>query len=259
MASAGVMKSNGWLRTFTPRPEATVRLVCFPYAGGGAGAYRPLARLLPPSIELVAVQYPGRQDRYREQQIADLGELVHEAAAVVSRLFDRPVALFGHSLGALVSFEVTRRLRAGYSLTPAALFVSARKSPGEWRPTGIDFRQDEEMRAYLGRLGERAKLVLDDEELWPVIVPALRNDLIMSEGYAYVAGAPLSCPVTAIAAEGDDTCSISEMRQWSKYTAGAFTAHSLPGDHYYVETAPEGPAELLRRALTRPSGSLAGR
>lgn len=249
MASPGVMKSTGWLRTFTPRPEATVRLVCFPYAGGGAGAYRPLARLLPPSIELVAVQYPGRQDRFRERQIADLAELAEEAAGAVGPLFDRPVALFGHSLGALVAFEVARLLRARRTPPPVRLIVSARKSPREWTPTGLDFRRDEQMRAYLGRLGERAKLILDDHELWQVIVPGLRNDLIMSEGYSYAAGAPLPCPITAIAAEDDDTCSISEMRRWSAYTSGPFDAHILPGDHYYVETAAEGLAELLRRAL----------
>ena len=227
-----------WLRVFTPRPNARVRLVCFPHAGASAGAFREWSALLPSSIELVAVQYPGRQDRVHETAVSDLATLADEIVGAVDPLFDRPVAFFGHSLGATVAFEVTRRLQPRFPTPLARLFVSARKAPADSRPSGRDYRTDEAMKAYLRRIGGDTEQLLHDEELWQLTVPALRSDLLMAEGYRFASGAPLTCPITAIAAEADRACPPSDLRRWADYTIGDFDETTLPGDHYYLTAPP---------------------
>lgn len=230
MALSTVSPSR-WYRVFRPRPTATRRLVCFPHAGGSASVFHRWADRLPGSIELVAVQYPGRQDRRDEEPIGELTELADRVTSAVGPLFDRPVAFFGHSLGATIAFEVARRLS-----TPATrLTVSARVPPGDCTPSGYDFRRDEDLRRYLQRLGGAAMLA-QDEELWQVAVPPLRADLIMSSGYRYADGPPLTCPITVIAALADHSCPMAAMRGWASHTVGAFDEHVLPGDHYYINS-----------------------
>lgn len=196
-------------------------------------------------MELAAVQYPGRQDRYHEPLISDMGRLADEIAQAVQEHADRPMAFFGHSLGATVAFEVARRLRPRFPTPVTRLFVSARKTPADCRPSGRDYRRDEEMRAYMRRVGGLAERAVDDEDLWHLTMPPLRNDLLLSEGYRYQAGAPLTCPITAIAAELDRTCPIGDMRRWADHTIGAFDAHVVPGDHYYINEVPPELLELI--------------
>jgi len=240
-----------WYRVYAPRPKATLRLVCFPHAGGGASVFHGWAERLRESIELVAVQYPGRQDRSHEEPIADLETLADEVVAVLAPLFDRPVAFFGHSLGATVAFEVARRLRPRFPTPLAHLIVSARKSPADCTTSGYDFSRDEDLRRYLTRLGDGAALVLRNPDLWQLLVPPLRADLVMSQRYRYAAGAPLTCPLTLIAADGDHSCTIDDMRAWSGYTIGAAEERAVPGDHYYVDSPPDELFTILAGAADR--------
>lgn len=233
------MRRSSWCRVFLPRPAATARLVCFPPAGGGASVFHDWAHQLPESVELVALQYPGRQDRGHEEPAADLATLALLAATAIEPLFDRPVVLFGHSLGGTVAFEVARRLRPRFPMPITRLVISARKPPAECRPSGYDFRRNEDVRRYLRRLGGRADMVAENEELWQIAVPALRDDLLMSDGYRYAGGAPLACPITILAAADDDSCGLAQMRGWSAYTIGAVDEHVVPGDHHYINAPPE--------------------
>jgi surfactin synthase thioesterase subunit len=229
-----------------------MRLVCFPHAGCGASVFHGWAERLPESIELVAVQYPGRQDRSHEEPIAELGTLAAEVATAVRSLFDRPVAFFGHSLGATVAFEVARLLQPRFPTPLARFIVSARKPPAESATNGYDFNQDDDLRHYLARLGNAAGLMLRDEGLWQLLVPALRADLLMSQRYRYAGGAPLTCPITLIAAEDDHSCPIEQVRGWSSYTIGASETRVVPGDHYYVDTPPDELFAILAGALALP-------
>jgi len=224
-------------------------LVCFPHAGGAASVFHGWADRIPRSVELVAVQYAGRQDRGDEEPVADLDVMASLVAAEVEPLFDRQVAFFGHSLGATIAFEVARRLRPRFPTPITRLLVSARKPPAECQPGGEDFRRDEDIRRYLGRVGGPATMVLENEELWQVAVPPLRGDLLMADSYSYTDGAPLTCPITVIAAEDDHGCGLDEMRRWSAHTLGAVDAHLVPGDHYYVNSPPEELFAVLVDAL----------
>jgi pyochelin biosynthetic protein PchC len=242
----------GWYRVFVPRPNATLRLVCFPQAGGSASAFHGWAARLPETVEVVAVQYPGRQDRSHEEPISDFELLADAVVAELQPLFDRPVALFGHSLGATIAFEVARRLRPRFPTPLARLIVSARKPPTDCATNGYDFTRDSDLRRYLTRLGGGADLLLRDRELWQLLVPPLRADLLMSQRYRYAEGAPLTCPITLIAARDDHSCTIDDMRAWSGRTIGAVDEHVVPGDHYHVTDPSDELFTLLASATDRP-------
>ncbi|MBN6039751.1 thioesterase II family protein [Amycolatopsis sp. 195334CR] len=232
-------RRSGWCRIFRPRPAATTRLICFPQAGGAASTFHGWAERLPESVELVAVQYAGRQDRADEEPIGDVGTTASLVAADLEPLFDRQVAFFGHSLGATIAFEVARKLHPRFPTPISRLIVSARLPPSRCLPRGDRFRSDEELRRYLGRAGGRSAEVLASEELWRLAVPALRGDLRMADSYTYVEGAPLTCPITVIAAEQDHGCGPADLRGWAAHTIGALDEHVVPGDHFYVN-APGG-------------------
>jgi len=239
MSGMPAVRRSGWCRVFQPRPAATMRLVCFPHAGGAASVFHGWVDRMPRSVELVAVQYAGRQDRRDEEPVADLETMASLVVADIEPLFDRPVAFFGHSLGATIAFEVARKLQPRFPTPITRLVVSARKPPGECGPGGYDFRRDEDIRRYLGRVGGRATMVMENEELWQITVPALRSDLLMSDRYSYADGAPLTCPITVVAAEDDYGCGIAEMRSWAAHTIGAVDEHVVPGDHFYLDAPPE--------------------
>jgi pyochelin biosynthetic protein PchC len=245
------------LRTFLPRPDAAVRLVCFPHAGGAAPSFRHLAELLPPQVELTAVQYPGRQDRYQVPLATDLGQLVAEIHPEVAARLDRPTAFLGHSMGATVAYETARQLRPRFPSPLLALFASARKAPDRCRPTGLDFAHDDEaVRRFIRQLGGAGADRLDDPELWELILPMLRGDFLLADAYRHRPGAPLSCPLIALSGDGDDRFTLADAEHWSTHTIGAFEAHSLPGGHFYTEECPQRLADLLTDALIRHGAPL---
>ena len=240
-------------RIFSPRPQAQLRLVCFPYAGAGASIYRGWADRLPSSIELVVAQYPGRQDRYNDPFISDMETLADEIGRDVSGV-DAPMAFFGHSLGATIAFEVALRLRPRFPLPIVRLFVSARKAPADCHPNGHAFLGDAAMKkAYIqSRPGVDTPMLA--EELWQVMGPAIRNDLLISERYRYRGGSRLTCPITAIIAEQDETrITLPEVQGWADCTIVSFDSHSLPGRHLYLE---DDPATLISFLAEKLQSSL---
>jgi surfactin synthase thioesterase subunit len=239
-----------WLRVFTPRPAAAVQLVCFPHAGGTASVYRDLAAALPASIELVAVQYPGRQDRYHHPMVTTMPALVDELRRVIEPRLARPTAFFGHSMGATVAFEVARTLRPRFPSPLRRLFVSARKAPGHG--LDIDLGQGEQgVRELIRGLGGRgATELLADEELWRLALPALHNDLLLTANHAYVPGSPLSCPITAIVGTTDRSVPVAEALGWTDQTIAAFDLRTLRGGHFYLEDSLDDLAALLADALS---------
>jgi len=219
-------------RVFVPRPEARVRLVCFPGAGSGANLFRRWLDVLPPTIELVVAQYPGHEDRYNEAFISDMAELTDEIARDVSGI-GAPMAFFGHSLGGTIAFEVALRLRPRFPLPVVRLFVSARKAPVDCHPTGHAFMADAEMKRAYFRILTEAELPMEDE-LWQSMELAIRNDLLLSDRYQYLAGSRLTCPITAIIAEQDESAlTLAEVQHWADCTVVGFDSHALPGRHRY--------------------------
>lgn len=241
-----------WCRVFTPRPRALWRIVCFPHAGGSAGAFRDWARLLPPTIEAVAVQYPGRQDRYADPLATTIPAMAEEIARAVQSRLDRRTVFFGHSMGATVAFETGRRLLPRYPSPLSRLVVSARRAPSVTRPGGLKL-DDDNIKRFVQTLRGPGAALMDNEELARLVLPVIRNDLRMVHEYRYATGLPLTCPVTAVSGDRDDTVSADDIARWARHTMGGFESHILSGGHFYLEE--ESPNELIRLLLSRMHSS----
>ncbi len=244
--------TDRWLRRFRPSPEATARLACFPYAGGAAPYFAPVAKMLAPAVDVLAVQYPGRQDRRGEECLVSVEEMADQALPGLRPWADGSLALFGHSMGASVAFEVARRLESE-GAPPRALFVSGRPAPTRNRDEGIHSLGDDAFIAELRKLGAAAAAALADEELRQMAMPSLRADYRAAETYVYRPGdhpgTDLTCPVHALIGVDDPKVTKDEAQDWQHRTSGPFTLHEFPGGHFYLDTETNDVLALIRRTL----------
>ncbi|MFP2897744.1 thioesterase II family protein [Corallococcus sp. 4LFB] len=243
--------TSPWLACRIRRPEASVRLFCFPHSGGSAGEYVRWADLLP-DFEVWGIQLPGRGARAEEAPFTRLHELVDALVHAVD--FGTSFAFFGHSLGALVAFETARRLRDLGRATPDALFLSAAPAP-QLPPRGIPpshLDEDGLLTALEPTYGELIHELREDEELRELLLPGLRADLLLVESHRHEDRAPLPCAMTVTGGTRDDL-TLAELEPWHVHTTGPFALHLLPGGHFYLRD-PEPKSALLRliaEALSR--------
>lgn len=216
----------------TASPEAT-RLYCFPFAGGGAWAYRGWRGALG-TVELVGVELPGRGTRMREAPLTDRSVVVASIAADIAGAPARPFAFFGHSMGALVAFEVARALRRRGAAAPIHLFVSGREAPSV-RPLTPPYHQlsDDALLRALRSLNGTPNEVLDDADIMEMMLPVLRADFTLAETFDYRAEAPLACPITVFGGTSDHTVRRDALELWRAETTGDAHLHMLDGDHFF--------------------------
>jgi surfactin synthase thioesterase subunit len=224
-----------WTRRFHPAPEAAVRLVCFPHAGGSAGFYFPVSGALSPETEVIAVQYPGRQDRRSEPCLDTVAELADAVLEPLLTWADRPLALFGHSMGASLAFEVACRLEER-GVSPIALFASGRRAPSRHRDENVHLRDDDGLIAEVKKLSGTDSKVLDDEEIVRMILPAIRSDYKAAETYRWQTGGPLRSPIHVLVGQSDPRVTIDEAQAWREHTSSEFTLTTYPGGHFYLNT-----------------------
>ena len=223
-----------WIRPLHLDERGGPRLICFPHAGGAASYFRPLAAHLP-AFEAVGVLYPGRQDRYAEPCLEDIGALADEVTAALKPwLEDRPAVFFGHSMGSVLAFEVAQRLQAGGGAMPLGLLVSGRRAPSRHRHEDIHTRGDQALLAEIQKLNGTAAALFDDDELVQLILPATRADYKAIETYRYTPGPRLDRPITALTGESDPRVTIDEAQDWELHTSGAFELRVFPGGHFYL-------------------------
>ena len=230
-----VAGTGKWLWRLHDGPARGIRLIVFPHAGGSAGYYHSVSAALADSVDVLAVQYPGRQNRSTEPCIDTIDELARRTAAELMPLTGRPLAFFGHSMGAAVAFEVARLLhRRGAA--PEHLFVSSRPAPTVRRPDRrLRDATDQAILDEVCRVSGADPAVLRDESLRSLIMPALRTDYRAIETYRFVAGPPLPCPITALVGDADPTVAPGDVYAWQEQTDGPFVAHVLPGGHFYFD------------------------
>jgi pyochelin biosynthetic protein PchC len=238
-----------WLRRFHPAPDAATRLVCLPHAGGSASYYHPVSRVLSPGIEVLAVQYPGRQDRRGEPGIDSVAELARRIYEQLRQFDDRPIALFGHSLGASVAFEVARLLEEEAGVVPAHLFVSGRRAPSRPRDERIHLQSDARLIAEMRRLDGTAGDLLEDDELIQMIIGPIRNDYRAAETYVYRPGPPLTCPVTVMVGDADPKVDLDEARSWRDHTTGPYAIKVYQGGHFYLNVHQADVLRTIRAGL----------
>lgn len=225
-----------WISRLRPNPRATVRLFCLPYAGGGASSYRAWPAYLPADIDVMAIQLPGREERVCEPAFRDASELCAQLTAVVAPYLDRPFALFGHSMGGLLAFELARRFRTIGAPCPVHLFISAHSGPrAVYGLPRVAAMSDEEFAALLRRLGGTRDEVLADAEMMTLVLPLMRCDLSVCESYRYVLDEPLTCPISVFGGILDKLVRRPDLLAWDAETSGVFRARMFPGGHFFFD------------------------
>ncbi|WP_308165636.1 thioesterase II family protein [Nocardia noduli] len=205
--------------------------MCFPHAGGSASFFLPLSRAMPPEVEVLSVQYPGRQDRRNESPAGSIAALA-DSIADNMRFSDKPLALFGHSMGAILAYEVTKRL--SITKSPIALFVSGRRAPSRYRLEIAHTLSDEKLLEELKTLGGTDSRAFADNDIVRMILPVVRADYRAIETYFHEPGTEVSIPISAHIGDRDPRVTVDEASSWKRHTSSSFELHIHTGGHFYL-------------------------
>jgi surfactin synthase thioesterase subunit len=239
-----------WLVTTRPRPDATLRLLCLPFAGGNAGAFDRWGELMPDWVEVCAVQYPGRRERAQEPPMRRMSQLVTALESEVVSRMDRPYVVFGNSLGAKVAFELVHRVRRRNGPSPVRLVVSCSPAPHLPEPLpDLPSLSDAEVMTELVRRGTMPADLAEHPELRALAVPAIRADYELAATFRYRDRGPVAVPIHAIGGAEDHYVPPPALRAWAEVTTGQFTSVVLPGGHDLLTRPQDGLVRTVRDQL----------
>lgn len=241
-----------WLACRKPNPRAALRLFCFPYAGGGAATFHGWSSRLPEFVEVCPVQLPGRGGRLNESPYTRFENLVPALVNGLFPYFDKPFAFFGHSMGAILAFEISRQLRRENRMQPVQLFVSGSRAPQlpDDRPPMYDLSEPdllEELRLLNGTPRE----LLEDPDSMQFMLPLLRADFELIDTYAYMPEAPLDVPISAFSGLQDGEVTREDAEGWRLQTSAAFSLSMLDGDHFFLHTGQSTLLQLIAHKLSQ--------
>jgi medium-chain acyl-[acyl-carrier-protein] hydrolase len=244
--------SNTWIKYYRPNSQAKLRLFCFPYAGGGTWSFRDWSNNLPQTIEVCSVELPGRGTQMKLPPFTRLHPLVRAIADALLLHLDKPFAFFGHSMGALVSFEVARLLRKNYNVMPVYLFISGRRAP-QLPPTKppIYNLPKAEFIEELKQLNGTPAEVLNNRELMDLMLPVLRADFAVLDTYQYINETSLNCPIAVFGGLQDSEVSQEELEAWREQTSSEFSLNMFQGDHFFIHSARQDLLQLISQNLIK--------
>jgi len=229
------MAFNKWVTCPYPNPEARLRLFCLPFAGGGASMFRTWGKALPPTIEVCPVQLPGREERLADPPYTNLRALAESLAVQLQPYVQKPFALFGHSVGALLAFELTTSLRRQSAPMPRVLFLSAHRAPHlPLHRKPLYQLPDAEFLQEVRAIGGTPAAVFATQALLDLVLPALRADFTALDTYRFVPEAPLACPLVLYAGRKDTEAPPQDVATWKEYTTRPTILQLFPGDHFFL-------------------------
>jgi medium-chain acyl-[acyl-carrier-protein] hydrolase len=243
------MMSNWFVRPTKALPYR-LRLFCFPFAAGASATYRQWPKGLPPHVEVIGVELPGRGARLKDKPFCQMRPLIEALSDAIMPLLDLNHAFFGHSMGAMISFELARELRLRGAPQLRHLFVSGRRAPQipDTRPVTYNL-PDPELKARLQELNGTPPEVLDHAELMELMLPIIRADFEIVQTYEFTAGEPLQCPITAFGGVDDTEAQPGDLQPWKNQTRDKFELRMLPGDHFFLRSFEGRLLEMLSRSL----------
>jgi medium-chain acyl-[acyl-carrier-protein] hydrolase len=242
--------TNPWLPFHKANSTASFRLFCFSYAGGSATIYSQWPAIFPSWIQICPVQIPGRGGRIREKPYTQLLPLVHAIYEGIGSQLDKPFGFFGHSLGSILGFELSRLLRANGQPLPAYLFASGSSAPtllNYDRPTYA--LPEAEFIEELARLNGTPREVLEHPELMALLIPILRADFEVIQTYLYTPEPPLNCPIYVFGGLMDSEIPRENLEEWKAQTSGSFALSMLAGDHFFLNQNARNITEVICREL----------
>ena len=246
-----MLPKSKWITVFNKPAQVKNRLFCFPYAGGSAQTFRNWVDLVPETTQLCALQMPGRSSRFTEPLLTHIDQVLDKVKVEIKPFLDKPFVFFGHSMGAAVSYELSRILQ-DQGLKVSHLFVSGRSSPD--RPSEreqIHGLPEPEFRAKMKDLNGTPPEILEHEELMELMVPIVRADFTISETYKQHSGSQLTCPLTAFGGTDDDDIPEENMASWLDFSDGPTEYHMYEGDHFFLNPYREDIVRRISEVLNR--------
>ena len=244
------MGTTPWLPTIGYNSKPRIRLFCLPFAGGMSSIFRTWQKQLPDSVEVCPIELPGRGARLSEPRFKRLHPLAEAIVAGITPYLDSPFSLFGHSMGALLSYEIARQLTHGSNMNPVQLFVAGHDAPQVTNHNGAKYAlSDMDLLKYLKSLQGSPDAALDDAELMKLMLPIIRADLEVSDTYVYKEGQPLTCPIYAFGGESDSETTPSGLSAWQHQTRSLFSLKMIAGGHFFLNTSRPLLLQEIRRVI----------
>lgn len=245
------LKSGSWIACPKPNPQARLRLFCFPCAGGIASAYSAWPNNLPPDVEVCSIQLLGRGSRLMERPFTRLPLLVQALVPILQPYLNIPFAFLGHSMGALLCFEVARQLRRQNIPSPVHLFACSCPAPQiPISSSPIHVLPDA---AFVAELRHRynaiPQQILENNELMQLFLPSLRADFAVMGTYVYTTERPLDSPISVFGGLQDRAISYDDLEAWRIQTCSSFTLQLFPGDHFFLHNSESPFLQALSQQL----------
>lgn len=243
---------NPWVSIPEQNSRSSLRLFCFPYAGGNGSMFRTWSHELGTTIDVCPIYLPGREKRLNEAPIAQIVPLVQALAdALYPYLLDKPFAFFGHSMGGLISFELFRELRRQYAPLPVKMLISAYKAPHlKVTNSPIHHLPEVDFINALRRYQGISDAIVQNPEMMELLMPILRADFTLCETYVYTSEEPLDCPISVLGGLEDKYVSYESLAAWQNHTRSSFSIKMFPGNHFFLNDARDLLLQFIAQELT---------